>query len=271
MKDVFIAVGIVFAVALVLGVALCVLDRFFSIPEDERKKKARACLPGINCGACGYKGCDDYAAALAAGKAAPNLCIPGGEEVAASVAAVLGVENTAKPLDMVAFVHCNGVCDAVAKKTVYNGVNTCRAASMLYGGPSACHYGCLGCGDCAAACPMDAICLEDGIARVDTRRCVGCGMCVKTCPKGIISMIPQETQVANYCSNKDKGAVARKTCKNACIGCMKCEKVCPSGAIKVVENLATVDAKKCTGCGACAAGCPTGCLKMVYFPDLVEE
>lgn len=270
MTKIFIACGIVFAVALVLGVALCVLDRFFSVPEDERKKKVRDCLPGINCGACGYKGCDDYAAALAAGEAKIHLCIPGGEDVAASLATLLGVENAEKPLDMVAFVHCNGVCDAVTHKAIYDGIDTCRAASMLYGGPSACRFGCLGCGDCAAACPADAICVQDGIARVDTRHCIGCGMCVATCPKKIISMIPQETQVAIYCHNKDKGAVARAACKNACIGCKKCEKVCPSGAITIVDNLATVDAGKCTGCGACAETCPTGCLKMVYFPDLVE-
>jgi len=270
MTRIFIACGIVFAVALVLGAALCLLDRFFSIPEDERKKKVRDCLPGINCGACGYKGCDDYAAALAAGETKPNLCIPGGEDVAGTLSTLLGVENTENPPDMVAFVHCNGTCDAVTQKAVYDGMDTCRAASMLYGGPSACRFGCLGCGDCAAACPMDAICVQDGIARVDTRLCVGCGMCVATCPKGIISMIPQETQVANYCSSKDKGAVARAACKNACIGCKKCEKVCPTGVITVADNLAIVDAGKCTGCGACAAACPTGCLKMVYFPDLVE-
>ena len=271
MIKIFIACGIVFAVALVLGVALCLLDRFFSVPVDERKKKTRDCLPGINCGACGYKGCDDYAAALAAGEAGPNLCVPGGAEVAEAISTLLGMESSGQTARTVAFVHCNGTCDAVEQKTVYDGINTCRAASMLYGGPSACRFGCLGCGDCAAVCPADAICVRDGVARVDSRLCIGCGMCAATCPKKIISMIPQQTRAVVYCSSKDKGAVARTACKNACIGCKKCEKACPSGAITVANNLATVDAGKCTGCGACTAGCPTGCLKMVYTTDPVEE
>ena len=72
-------------------------------------------------------------------------------------------------------------------------------------------------------------------------------------------------------NSKDKGADARKACKNACIGCMKCVKTCPHEAITVTNNLAKIDYTKCVGCGACAASCPTGSLKQVFFPDLSEE
>ena len=117
----------------------------------------------------------------------------------------------------------------------------------------------------------DAICLTDGIARVDTSRCIGCGLCTHTCPKQIISMLPQEASVAVMCSNTQKGADARRACSNACIACKKCEKACPSGAITVINNLAVVDYSKCTGCGLCASQCPTGCLKNVCFPNLPEN
>jgi ferredoxin len=84
-------------------------------------------------------------------------------------------------------------------------------------------------------------------------------------------MIPQETAAAVMCSNTDKGADARKACKNACIGCMKCKKVCPHDAITVTNNLAKIDYDKCEGCGACAEVCPTGCMKQVVFPDIPED
>ena len=267
--DILIPFVVVAGVALVLGILLAVVSRFFAVEEDKKTKAVRAALPGVNCGACGYKGCDDYAAAVASGSAQPNLCVPGAEATAAELGALLGV-SVETPEDMIAYVHCNGHCGVTAKKADYTGVSTCRAASMLYAGPDACRFGCLGFGDCAAACPTKAICLRDGVAHVDTSICIGCGMCTTVCPKKIISLIPQETEAVVTCSNADKGADAMKACKNACIACKKCEKVCEEGAITVVDNLARVDYTKCKGCGKCDDVCPTGAMKQVVFADLPE-
>lgn len=266
---ILIAFLVMLAVAVIAGVLLTVFSHFFAVPENPLKATIRECLPGINCGACGYKGCDDYAEALAEGGVAPNLCVPGAQGVADEIAGILGVESQAFD-DVVAFVACNGHCEATFSTANYEGVKTCKAASMVFGGTNSCRFGCLGLGDCAAACPANAICLADGIAHVDTSRCLGCGLCARTCPKGVITMVPQEATVANQCSNKQKGADARKACKNACIGCKRCEKDCPNGAITVKDNLAVIDYDKCTHCGACIANCPTGCLKTVFFPDLPE-
>lgn len=260
------AVLIVTAIGLLAGLMLALATKFFGIDNDVRVKEIRACLPGINCGACGFKGCDDYAEAMARGEAKPNLCVPGAEDTANALSKLLGVEVDT-PEDFVAFVHCNGHCEATSKKADYQGYSSCRAASMVYGGPDACRFGCIGCGDCAAACPTKAICIKDGIAHVDTVLCVGCGMCVETCPKKIISLVPQEAATVVMCNNADKGADARKVCKNACIACKKCEKSCPAGAITVKDNLARIDYEKCTGCGLCADVCPTGCIHKVFFPD----
>lgn len=269
-KDILIAFGVVAGIALILGVMLAIISHFFAAKEDKKLKAIRACLPGVNCGACGFKGCDDYAAAIAEGRANPNLCVPGAEATARELGEVLGIE-VGTPVDVVAFVHCNGNCEATTKKADYSGISTCKAASMIYAGPDACRFGCIGLGDCAAACPAGAICLRDGIAHIDTAKCLGCGLCKTICPKHLITMVPQETTDIVMCSNTDNGAAARKVCKNACIGCKKCEKVCPNGAVTVENNLARVDHEKCVGCGLCAESCPTGCMKRVIFPDIPEE
>ena len=268
--EILIAFLVVLLIALVAGILLLIFSRLFYVEKNPLEKNIRECLPGVNCGACGFKGCDDYAAALAEGGVKPNLCIPGDQKVANEISALLGVEAE-EIKDVVAFVSCNGHCEATKVVAEYDGVKTCRAASMLYGGTNSCRYGCLGLGDCANVCPNNAICLENGVARVITSRCIGCGLCKKQCPKGIISMIPQESTAAVFCSNKQKGADAMKACKNACIGCKKCEKTCPEGAIKVVDNLAVIDYNICKGCGECVAVCPTSCLKKVFFPDLPED
>lgn len=259
-KDIIIALITVASVGLIAGIMLAIVSHLFKVKEDERVAKIREALPGVNCGACGYRGCDDYAAAVAEGTAEPNLCIPGAEATASELSEILGVEI--KKVDkLTAFVHCHGNCEATEKKAEYSGIKTCKAAAMLYGGPNSCTYGCIGYGDCAKVCPSGLICIKDGIAHIDARACLGCGLCAKTCPKHIISLVPKTSATVVMCSSKDKGADARKLCKNACIGCKKCEKNCEAGAITVTDNLAHIDREKCTNCGKCAEVCPTKCIR----------
>ncbi len=270
LEDVLIAVAVVAAVGLLAGIILAVANHFMGIKEDERYTTIRACLPGANCGACGCSGCDDYAKAVFEGTAKPNLCIPGGNDVAEELSRILGVEAEDVKLE-VAFVHCNGTPSATSRKVALDSEFSCRSASMFYGGPGSCSYGCLGYGDCVAVCPVEAIHIKNGVARVDSRECVGCGLCAKTCPKNLISLISRDVKTVNMCSNHDKGAVTRKACKNGCIACGKCQKVCPEGAITVENNLAHVNYEKCTGCGICVDACPVKCLKHTDFFHIPES
>ena len=247
-------------IAILCGVILTLSDKFFGIKEDEKFLAIRDALPGANCGACGYSGCDAYAKALAEGKSsATNLCIPGGDKCAAEIAAVLGVEAE-DVVEKVAYVACNGNCQATERRYIYDGIKSCRVANLGYSGDKLCAYACLGYGDCVAICPQDAITIDDGVAKIDPAKCIGCGMCARECPNGIIHLVEDTVRVVVECSNHDKGAAVRKSCKNGCIACGKCEKTCPHGAIKVVDNLAVIDYEKCTGCGECVKVCPVHCI-----------
>lgn len=248
-------VVIVVLVGLIAGLILSVASIVFAVPVDEKQEAVRACLPGANCGACGFSGCDGYAKALADGSAEIGLCSPGGPDVAEECAAILG-KNAASVEKKAALIQCAGHCDNVSTKVQYEGVSTCQAVSLMYAGDSACAYGCLGYGDCAAACPENAITICNGLATVNTDLCVGCGICAKACPKGVIAIVPVKFEHHVLCINKDKGAETRKICKTGCIGCMKCQKTCESGAITVTNNNASIDYSKCTNCGKCAQVCP---------------
>ncbi len=265
MSAILIAVLVVCGIGAVCAVMLIAASKFFAVVEDETYGKIRECLPGANCGACGYAGCDGYAKALAEEAGIKtNLCVPGGDGTAKQIAEILGVECE-DVVEQVAVIHCYGDCYHTSNKMDYVGIETCEAAKLFYGGSGKCVYGCMGLGDCVRVCPQNAICIKNGIAHIDTRICIGCGICTRACPRGLIELMADTERVLVTCNNREKGAAVRGKCTNGCIGCKKCEKNCPTGAITVSDNLAHIDYEKCSNCGLCAENCPVGCILVSDF------
>lgn len=264
MNQILIPVIIVAAIGLILGLVLAVAAKVFAVPVNETTEKVRACLPGANCGACGFSGCDGYASAIGEGKTEDlSLCGPGGVAAYAAIAEVMG--KTAKDAKkMVAAVLCQGNEKNAQTKLIYRGVDSCKMAAQLYGGPKACTYGCLGFGDCMDQCHYEAIFLCDGVARINPANCRACRACIKVCPKGLIELFPaDQLRSVVLCKNKDKGMITRKACIQGCIGCGKCVRTCTHDAIILENNLARVDQSRCVGCGECVGGCPTGAISVI--------
>ena len=241
---------------IVFGAILGFASKIFAVDEDPRVGQVQECLPGANCGGCGYPGCGGLATAIVAGKAPVNACAPGGAKAAAAIAEVMGVvaEET-EPT--VAFVKCGGTCDKAQNKYNYDGIDDCNMAAQLAGASSkACAYGCMGLGSCVKACKFNAIKIENGVAVIDPDLCVSCGKCVSTCPKHIIEIVPKKKKVKVQCSSKDMGKAVMSVCSAGCIGCKICEKTCKFDAIHVIDNIAVIDYDKCKNCGMCANKCP---------------
>lgn len=263
---ILVPILILTGIALICAVVLTFSNVLFGIKDvDKTAQQIRECLPGVNCGACGYSGCDGYAKALSDKSTdKTNLCIPGGDTVAKDIANILGIEAE-NVVEKVAYVACNGKCGFVERKYEYQGPKNCVAVNISYSGDKTCTSACLGYGDCVKVCPQGAIYIKDAVARVDREKCIGCGICVRECPNHIIKLINDTTKVDVECSNHDKGALTRKFCANGCIACKKCEKTCTHGAIKVIDNLATIDYSLCTGCGECVSVCPVHCIHEYDF------
>ena len=47
---------------------------------------------------------------------------------------------------------------------------------------------CTGCEACVEVCPVDAISVDDGLAKVNAEECTECGLCVEECPSEAISL-----------------------------------------------------------------------------------
>lgn len=255
MDTILITTVVVAVLGVLVGYGLVYTSKKFHVQVDEKELAVRAALPGNNCGACGYAGCDAMAAAIAKGEAPVNGCPVGGAASAEKIGAVMGV-NADVLERKTAFVRCKGSCEVTKNQGNYVGIPDCRTAALNGIRFTDCDYGCLGLGSCAAACPEHAIRVANGVAVVDRTKCIGCGICVKTCPRGLIELVPQSKHVIVQCSNKDKGPQVKKVCSAGCIGCMLCTRQCEHGAISVEANLARVDYETCVQCGKCVEKCP---------------
>ena len=98
MEAILTPVLLIVAIGFVLAVILTIASKVFYVPVDETVANLRAELPGANCGACGFAGCDDYASALAADPSiGANKCPVGGADCAAKLAEILGVDASLTP------------------------------------------------------------------------------------------------------------------------------------------------------------------------------
>ncbi len=247
-------------VGLFIGVFLGFAGKKFAVEVDEKEVKIRALLPGVNCGACGYSGCDGVAHAIAQGKAPVGACVVGGQKVADEVAGLMGV-TAEKEEKKVAFVRCSGDCGKTSDKYDYSGPDQCVMVKFApAGGPKSCTFGCTGMGDCVRVCEYGAISIQKGIAAVDELKCVDCQECMKACPKGLIIEIPAGRSSHIACVNPQKGKPVMDVCSVGCISCMKCMRDCPAGAITMDGGYPVIDYDKCTDCGTCRKGCPRGCI-----------
>lgn len=268
------AVIVLGAIALVASVVLYVCAKKFAVEEDPRIGQVLEALPGANCGGCGFPGCSGMADALVkacdAGSLEGLLCPVGGQQVMSEVADLLGMA-VANTDPKVAVVRCNGTCEHRPRIAEYSGLRTCFAMNSTGAGETGCGFGCLGCGDCVAACQFDAIHMnpETSLPEVDEEKCVACGACVKACPRHIIELRKKGVKgrrIYVQCVNKDKGVVAKKACEVACIGCGKCQKVCQFDAITIENNVSYIDFNKCRLCRKCVEECPTNAIVAVNFP-----
>lgn len=247
---------------LLFGGGLALASQKFAVPIDPRVEAVREAVPGANCGACGFPGCDGFAQAVVDGKAPIDGCPVGGEGCVKAISQIMGVEATAG-VKRVAKLKCEGHDDHCSVKYHYEGYASCTAAAMLNGGPKQCQFGCLGLGTCVEVCPFDAIKInEKGLAEVLPEKCTACLKCIKACPKSVLEMVPYQQIVEVICNNKERGGHVKKNCSVACIACGLCQRNCPEDAIKVIDHLAVIDYDLCTNCKICVDKCPTKAIQI---------
>lgn len=251
---------------LLLSSMLAFANKKLWVFEDPRIDEIESMLPATNCGACGNAGCRPFAEALISGEVKPAQCTVSSPEMISEIADYLGVDigDVAK---RVARLACAGGSHVARNRARYKGLESCRAASVVSGGPKSCTWGCIGLADCAEVCDFDAITMDiHGLPVVDAEKCTACEDCVEICPKGLFSIQPADRRLWVACKNLEHGDMAEMECEVACTACERCAKDSPEGLITIQNNLAVVDySKNSLASPVATERCPTGAI--VWLDD----
>jgi Fe-S-cluster-containing hydrogenase component 2 len=68
---------------------------------------------------------------------------------------------------------------------------------------------CAGCGICEDVCPVEAVRVSDGVARIDQDRCNECEACLEACPNEAILMVIEPAEKALSLREKPVPEVAQ--------------------------------------------------------------
>lgn len=105
---------------------------------------------------------------------------------------VLCADNVKNDISFIC--HCCGCCcNALAGLTKFGYPNAVVTSNYI----ARCDFDtCAECGDCAEACPIDAIeMVPDYGPEIDTSFCLGCGVCAVKCSTDAMRLLPREQRV----------------------------------------------------------------------------
>jgi electron transport complex protein RnfB len=225
------------------AIVLLIASERLKVTVDPKIEQIHQVLPNLDCGACGFPGCGQYAKAVLNEPGLIGKCAPGGAAASAKIADILNLQVSDSGPQKRPIVHCRAHTEDKTFFAKYEGIESCTAANAL-ANVQACAFGCLGYGDCVEACKFDALHIIDSLATVDYEKCTGCTACSKACPRGLIEMVPfgHENMLTVACSSKETGKSTRACCKVGCIGCGLCAK--QTDIFVVEDNLARLDYTK---------------------------
>ena len=130
MNEILTAVIPVVIIGIICAAVLVIASKLMAVKEDKRFFEIRECLPGANCGACGYPGCAGYADAIVKDGVETNLCSAANQDMITKIGNIVGRTADAKKR-YVAKIKCMGVRDPNKLQYAFNGEDDCFAVYSM--------------------------------------------------------------------------------------------------------------------------------------------
>ena len=223
-QQVATAITVMTGMGLFFASVLAIAYRFLRVEEDPRLEIVEELLPGNNCGACGQPGCAAFAEKLLLGEVSPGKCTVADADSLEEIASLLGVGVGAEE-KRIARLKCAGGLGNVRDLAEYQGMSSCRAATVVDGG----------------GCTFDAIHMnEERLPVVEPELCTACGDCVDVCPLDLFVVLPESHKLLVQCSSPLSGEDAVRRCRVACDACGRCALDAPGDSVEMVNGLPVV-------------------------------
>ncbi|MGI6161919.1 MAG: (Fe-S)-binding protein [Christensenellales bacterium] len=89
LSEILIPAAVLGVTALFFGIVLGYAGKYFAIEGSAFLERLTDALPGVNCGACGCVGCENFASELMLGNVAPDDCPMCSDEQRQEISSIL--------------------------------------------------------------------------------------------------------------------------------------------------------------------------------------
>lgn len=111
---------------------LLIASEKLKVEVDPKVEQIHKALPNLDCGACGFAGCGQYAKAVLKDPGLLGKCAPGGRATSGKIAKILNLHVSESGPAKRPVVHCRAHTDDKTIYAKYHGIQSCNISGKIF-------------------------------------------------------------------------------------------------------------------------------------------